>query len=264
LTRETLFHASSPIGFVIEEVGGVRKMAGGHDLPCLSTELAKGASAAVPFAKGGSPDDPPDGFDQAWYEDPILRLPVGTWRIIASLDVDTGSCGGERHQLTVENVIVVTGDANSTALPAGSATTAADAAAALEFARKFEDGVATGHLDNAWTFLSPWSQRLFGSPAAFEGAASGFGPAPGTSYIVETPTQDPDLLDPAFLGSRAVDIAATTDPTTVFLVSVRYPDADGAAAGTQNLVVARTVTGEWQIWLDATPAAADPGGSAAR
>jgi hypothetical protein len=112
LARETLFHAASPIGFVIEEVGGVRTMGGGMDTPCLSTELAQGASATVPFEKAGSSDNPQDGFDQAWYEDPILRLPAGTWRIIASLDVYTGpvTCGGDGHQLTVENVIVVVGD----------------------------------------------------------------------------------------------------------------------------------------------------------
>jgi hypothetical protein len=186
---------------------------------------------------------------------------VGTWRIIASLDVDTGSCGGERHQLVVENVIAVIGDASPTSPSAPQAATDGDALVAFEFARKFEDGVSTGHFDVAWTFLSPWSRRLFASRAEFENVATWFGPPPGISYVVETPTRNPDLLDPAFLGSRAADIAATTDPSTVFLVSVRYPDVDGAAAGTQHLVVARTLEGDWQIWLDATPAAAAPHGS---
>jgi hypothetical protein len=104
---ETMFHASYPIGFRIEEVGGERLMGGGMDLPCLATELAKGASAVVTFGKAGSPDDPKDGFGRAWYEDPVLRLPDGTWRIIAYLDVYIGDCGGERHHLTVENVVLV-------------------------------------------------------------------------------------------------------------------------------------------------------------
>jgi hypothetical protein len=104
---ETMFHGASPIGFRIEEVGGERLMGGGMDMPCLRTELAKSGSAVVPFGKAGSPDDPKQGFDRAWYEDPVLRLPEGTWRVIAYFDVSLGDCGGESHQLTVENVIVV-------------------------------------------------------------------------------------------------------------------------------------------------------------
>jgi hypothetical protein len=104
---ETIFHAAYPIGFRIEEVGGQRSMGGGMDQPCLRTELAKGGSAVLPFAKAGSPDDPTQGFDRAWYEDPVLRLPAGTWRIVAYLDVFIGDCGGEGHQLIVENVVVV-------------------------------------------------------------------------------------------------------------------------------------------------------------
>jgi hypothetical protein len=104
---ETVFHAAYPIGFRIEEVGGPRLMGGGMNQPCLRTELAKGGSAVLPFAKAGSPDDPTQGFDLAWYEDPVLRLPAGTWRIFASLDVFIGDCGGERHQLTVENIVLV-------------------------------------------------------------------------------------------------------------------------------------------------------------
>jgi hypothetical protein len=102
-----MFHAAYPIGFRIEEVGGERLMGGGMDLPCLRTELAKSGSTVLPFGKAGSPDDPTQGFDRAWYEDPVLRLPAGTWRIIAHLDVSLGDCGGEPHQLTVENIVVV-------------------------------------------------------------------------------------------------------------------------------------------------------------
>lgn len=104
---ETMFHAAYPIGFQIEEVGGERLMGGGMDQPCLRTELAKGEAAVIPFGKAGSPDDPRQGFDRAWYEDPVLRLPAGRWRIIAYFDASLGDCGGEPHQLTVENTILV-------------------------------------------------------------------------------------------------------------------------------------------------------------
>ena len=104
---ETMFHAAYPIGFQIKEVGGERLMGGAMDQPCLRTELARGEAAVLPFSKAGSPDDPKEGFDRAWYEDPVLRLPAGTWQIIAYFDVSLGDCGGEPHQLTVENIIVV-------------------------------------------------------------------------------------------------------------------------------------------------------------
>jgi hypothetical protein len=105
---ETISHAAYPIGFQIKEVGGERSMGGAMAEPCLRTELAKGESAVLPFGKAGVPiDDPSTGFNRAWYEDPVLRLPKGTWRIIAYLDVWLNDCGGERHQLTVENLILV-------------------------------------------------------------------------------------------------------------------------------------------------------------
>jgi hypothetical protein len=96
-----------PIGFQIKEVGGEWMMGGAMAQPCLRTELAKGEAAVLPFSKAGTPDNPKGGFDRAWYEDPVLRLPEGTWQIVAYLDVWIGDCGGERHQLTVENVLVV-------------------------------------------------------------------------------------------------------------------------------------------------------------
>ena len=48
--------------------------------PCLSTILTRQVPVAAPFVKGGVPDA---DFDVPWYLDPVLRLPVGTWRIRA-------------------------------------------------------------------------------------------------------------------------------------------------------------------------------------
>lgn len=107
--RETsMYHGSSPVGFIIEEIGGDRQMDGGMDLPCLFTPTKRGFPMPYPFAKAGTTEH---GFDAAWYGDPILRLPVGTWRIRAYLDIDvthgTATCGGIHHHLDVENVITV-------------------------------------------------------------------------------------------------------------------------------------------------------------
>jgi hypothetical protein len=254
--KETMYHGAYPVWFQIEEVGGKRVMGGGMDTPCLSTELTRSAPAEYPFGKAGAAsDDPAAGFNSAWYQDPVLRLPEGTWRIIANLDIDTGKCGGEHHQLTVENVITVVVGANPS--PAGQAapspTLSADAATALEIVRKYADAVGTDHPENAWPMLSTWSHRAAGSFGTYVDANRRFGPPAGAKYVVSQPSRDPDLLDPAFLGQRSADIALTADPSTVFVVSVTYPDAVGAALATQNLVAARLGGGEWRIWLDMSP-----------
>lgn len=106
--REEVFHAASPVGFRISEIGGGRAMDGGMETPCLSTPMVAGEPLAYPFQKAGAiADDPREGFDEAWYRDPVLRLPPGHWQIVAYLWASFGDCGGEEHQLETSIVIVV-------------------------------------------------------------------------------------------------------------------------------------------------------------
>jgi len=256
-------HDMSPVQFRIEEVGGPRSMGGGSRLVCASTNLERGVALDVPFEKAGSPtDDPASGFDRAWYEDRTLSLPVGTWRISASIDLGVGGCGSDdqlsRHRLAVANVITVSGDPSPTVGPsfapslAPSPTLSADATVALELVRKYEDALTTDHQDVAWRFLSPWSRSTVGSATTFYDAERRLVRSVFGRYIVEAPSQDPDLLDPAFLGARAADVAAVADPDRTFVVSVRRPEVDGAAAATENLVVA-PIDSQWRIWIEATP-----------
>ncbi|HEY3162809.1 MAG TPA: hypothetical protein VGJ71_00540, partial [Candidatus Limnocylindrales bacterium] len=261
---ETTIYTGDPtVLFTIEELGGGRRMDPFQNLPCKHTLVDQAAPLTFSFMKSG-----PFGtsFDRAWYQDPVLRLPVGTWRIQARLDADTtdgtDTCGGIPHDLVVDNVIeVVAGDAPTPA-PTPSPTTSAepsapdstaasnpaDAAVARAFVVKFEDGLATGHADQAWLWLSPWSQRAVGSLAEFgQRFARSAGAAP---VEISEASQNPELLAPEFLGERAADIAASADPARTYLVSVLDPSVDGAAAGTTNLVVAPTADGTWQIWLD--------------
>lgn len=105
---ETAFHAAQAIGFRIDEIGGGRRMEGGMDMPCLSTDVVRGRPVPVPFVKSGAISEVPGvGFDRAWYEDPVLSLPAGRWLIVAALDVDLGGCGGERHSLEAAVEIAV-------------------------------------------------------------------------------------------------------------------------------------------------------------
>lgn len=101
-------HTHSQLVFQVEEVDGARRMEGGSRLSCESTNLVKGEPLVVPFGKSGSPTDPASkGFDETWYEDPTLALPVGTWRITANMSLGVGGCGGSDHALHVSNVIHV-------------------------------------------------------------------------------------------------------------------------------------------------------------
>jgi hypothetical protein len=259
---ETMFHAMYPVGFRIEEVGGVRNMGGGMDQPCKSTELAKGGSDALPFGKAGSPDEPTAGFDIDWYQDPVLRLPVGTWRIIAYLDIQLDKCGGEPHQLTVENVVhVVAGDAatpTSSPTPSPAPSLSSDGRTALATVQAYEKALADGHPEVAWRMLSPWSRTTVGSSATFMDAERRIAAVAGSARApveIADPSRDPSLLDPAFLGARAADLAVTADPDRTFVVSVRRPGVDGAAAATTNLAVAPSDGGAWRIWLDTAPGA---------
>lgn len=105
----TIYHAVQPMSFRIEEVGGGRTMGGGGDQPCNHTMLMRDKALAQSFSKAGSPtDDPLLGFDRAWYEDPVLRLPAGHWRIVVELAITVDGCGGPRHDLTAVNEIIVT------------------------------------------------------------------------------------------------------------------------------------------------------------
>ena len=95
---ETIYHASSPIGWQIVQLDGPAVMGGGMDMPCLSTDLTTGIPTRYPFQKAGAVEDRPP-FDRAWFEEDALRLPAGRWRVTATTSVSIGDCGGEMHQL---------------------------------------------------------------------------------------------------------------------------------------------------------------------
>jgi hypothetical protein len=252
----TYGHGAPAVSFAIEEIGGDRQMSGGVDDVCQLTTLDAATPATIRFQKGGQVGL---GFDQAWFADPVLRLPVGTWRISATLEASVPACGqgSDVHRLTAENVIQVVD--NPPSIPSPSVDPSAAAAAAdVDMARKivslYESARATGGAD-AWQLLSPWSRALYGSEAAFDRIQADLNASGYAHFVIAAPTQDPELLSPFFLGARAADLAANADPARTFLVTVHYPDVSGAAAGTLNLVVGprRSDPTDWAIWVDGSP-----------
>ncbi len=267
---DATIHGGAPsIAYEIEEVGGPRTWYPTLPAGCATSTIRRDTPLTVPFVKSGPLDGP---FGRAWYDDPVLRLPAGIWRIRAytMIATDDGAapsdgsfaCGTRPHPLDATNVITVIGDAAPSTEPsrtpsvsptiAPSPTLSADALVAREFVRKYKDGLGTGHADVSWRVLSPWSRTTVGSFSTFSDGARRIAAASPGLPLVEDPSRSPDLLDPSFLGPRAADIAAVADPDRTFVVSVRWPEVNGAAAATENLVVA-PIDGDWRIWLDATP-----------
>lgn len=147
----TVRHAHSQLVFQIEELGGIRGMGGGSRFSCESTTLAKDEPLVIPFGKSGFPDDPTKGFDLAWYQDPTLTLPVGTWRITVNLEFGASDCRID-HSLRASNVIRVvdatgpSGPPSSTsappsASPSPSASRGPEPSADGPVAARTDDGV---------------------------------------------------------------------------------------------------------------------------
>lgn len=250
----TISHAASPVLFTLREVGGTREMGGAMDQPCLRTTLRQGEPMEYAFTKSGTPNE--GGFDGAWYQDPVLRLPAGRWRITAMFDVFVGECGGERHQLSVENTIDVgpapvaatETTAAATPLPTPSPTLSADARDAREIVRKYVDALASGHSDVAWPMLSDWSKTTVGAFATFSDAErrlQAYAPAGPTIAV----TDDPNAIQAALAEDRGVDLAAVADAGRAHLVTLDWPTSRDIAP--KDLLVA-PIDGRWSIWLDAT------------
>ena len=108
------------VGFGIEEpVFGDLRLAPVVAESCERSTLEGGIPLEVPFAKAGgwSGDDPRAGEYQAWFQDPVLRLPAGVWHIYAVAGFSIETCRPDPIQMRVDLTIEV--DRQATAdLPA--------------------------------------------------------------------------------------------------------------------------------------------------
>ena len=110
--------------------------------------------------------------------------------------------------------------------------------------------MAANDSDAAWALLSPWSQTAMGSRSSYDALVRATA-ADARPLVIGPPSQDPELLGVGFLGDRAKDLAANADLSRAFLVSVRDPSTDGAAAASTILVAAPLrADGTWRVWLD--------------
>lgn len=75
-----------PVSFGLEQIDGDLQMDAVQTADCAQHEYARGVPVAIPFRKSGgfSADDPNAAFYRAYFADPVLRLPAGSWRVTAS------------------------------------------------------------------------------------------------------------------------------------------------------------------------------------
>lgn len=101
---------SGIVTFGVETADGSIRIDPAGTSDCAETEIAAARPMVIPFAKSGGYgyDDPLAPFYQAYFRDPDLRLPAGTWTIRAYAFFSTGiGCEGDRHQLETSLTLVV-------------------------------------------------------------------------------------------------------------------------------------------------------------
>lgn len=151
--------------------------------------------------------------------------------------------------------------ASPTASPAGAPTPAPSAtppgtpspsteglSAARSIATQYETARASGDFKTAWSMLSTFSQSVIGSLAKYEQLEKAYNASGGTTFQIQDPTQNPDLLAPEFLGQAYLDAQAKADISRAWLVFVDHPKVRGASAGSIGLLVA-PISGHWYVWI---------------
>jgi len=100
-----------PLMFSIAEVDGTRRMDAASQADCVGHQLAPGAPIRSGITKSGGWDgaDPHADFYRAFFADPLLHLPAGTWDITAIASFTEGAdCAGPSHAMSAPIRIVVT------------------------------------------------------------------------------------------------------------------------------------------------------------
>jgi hypothetical protein len=100
---------SGLISFSAKQLDGRLQIGGAQTSDCKAYRLNRGQPLEVPYMKSGawSNDDPDAAFYQAFFKDPVFRLPPGRWQIFATAEFYEKECPGESHGLGADLTIVV-------------------------------------------------------------------------------------------------------------------------------------------------------------
>jgi len=122
-----------------------------------------------------------------------------------------------------------------------------DPAAAGNLADEFQM-MSTKDLQAAWIMLSSFSQRAYGSEAAFEAAEAALGKRAGYTYHLGQPTQIMVALTQKGLDSATwTDLTTFADTSRAYVIVVTFP---GTSEPPQRLIAAPlSVNGDWRVWV---------------
>lgn len=96
--------------------------------------------------------------------------------------------------------------------------------------------------------LSAYSQSVIGSLAKYEQLEKAYNAGGGTTFKIQDPTRNPDLLAPEFLGQAYLDAQTKADISRAWLVFIEHPKVRGASAGTIGLLIA-PIDDHWEVWI---------------
>ena len=103
---------AGPILVSLEQLDGPFDPGGGSDASCDRSVVRNGVPVDAAYKKSGgwSGEDPMAGQYKAFFADPLVRLPLGTYRFIAVADFYEGECGGggPQHEIKASVTIAVT------------------------------------------------------------------------------------------------------------------------------------------------------------
>jgi hypothetical protein len=102
--------AGGLINFSLLEVDGPRDVGSAQDAACASYTLDSTSPLTSELRKSGgySADDPNQDFAEAFLNDPVYRLPAGTWEIEAFSEFLAEGCTPPTMRLSAAIEIVVT------------------------------------------------------------------------------------------------------------------------------------------------------------
>ena len=102
--------AGGLVNFSLLEIDGPRDVGSAQDAACAPYTLDSASPLTAELRKSGgySADDPNQDFAEAFLNDPVYRLPAGTWELEAFSEFLAEGCTQPQMRLSAKIQIVVT------------------------------------------------------------------------------------------------------------------------------------------------------------
>jgi hypothetical protein len=102
-TKKVWGSAGGPLMFALKQLDGPIEIGPASDAACGIHEFVRGVPQVSGYRKSGgySDTDPNAAFYKAFFADPMLRLPVGQWRISVIVDGYLAECAQNAPPLSL-------------------------------------------------------------------------------------------------------------------------------------------------------------------